>query len=167
MKPTRHIIAGLFVVITATTGALAKEWRGIVPLLSNRADVGRTLGGPAKQPAPDISFFELKSEWVRVVYSEGQCVPGIAGEWNVPLGTVLSVEVTPKEELPLKDAGVDVSTYEKAEHLHIAGRLTYVNEAEGVSVDTNSIDPKYERVLSIRYGPRAADEKMRCKPAEK
>lgn len=164
MKSNRLIIAGLFLVMTASASAFAKEWRGIVPLLSNRADVERTLGRPAKQTAADIAFFDLKSEKVRVVYSEGQCVPGIAGEWNVPRGTVLSIEVTPKKESSLKDVGVDVSTYRKVEDPHIMGHLTYVNEAEGISVDTNSIDPDYERVLGISYGPRAADESLRCKP---
>lgn len=167
MKFDRAVIAALFMVVAAVPHASAKEWRGIVPLLSTRADVERVLGRPAKQPAPDIAFFDLKSEGVRVVYSEGQCVPGIGGEWNVPLGTVLRVEVTPKKEPMLKETGLDVSAYKKIEHLHIAGRLTYVNEAEGISVDTDSIDPEYERVLIVRYGPRAADETMRCKSAEK
>jgi Zn-finger domain-containing protein len=45
------------------------------------------------------------------------------------------------------------------------GHLIYVNEAIGVAVDTDSIDPEYERVLRISYGPRSSDENMRCKPS--
>jgi hypothetical protein len=159
----RATVVALFIVITAVPHASAKEWRGIVPLLSTRADVERTLGRPAKRPSPDMSFFDLKGEWVRVVYSKGPCAPSIGGEWRVPPGTVLRIEVVPKEELPLKDSRVDVSTYKEIEHLHITGRLTYVSEAEGFAVDTNSIDPEHELVLSFWYGPKSTEDNLRCK----
>ncbi len=145
MKLNRTVIAWFLMAAVAAIPVLAKEWRGIVPLVSTRADVERLLGRPMEQSLPYISFFDLKDESVRVVYSEGRCKPGIAGEWDVPPDTVLRIDVTLKKELFLKDIQMDMSKYKKIGHLHIRGQLTYSNADEGASIHTDSIDPEYER----------------------
>jgi hypothetical protein len=166
MKLNRTFIAWLFSALIVALPTFAKDWRGIVPLASTRADVERSLGRPMERSLPDISFFDLKDESVRVVYSEGRCKPGIAGEWDVPEDIVLRIEVTPKKEVLLKDVQADMSKYRKVVDPHITGHLIYVSEEEGVSIDTSSIDPECERVLSIRYRPKSTEENLRCKSPE-
>ena len=180
MKLSQAFIAGLLMAVAAAPHAHAKGWRDIVPLLSTRADVERALGRPAKQPAPDVSVFDLPWESVVVVYAQGPCVSGVAGGWHVTPGTVLSIEVTPKNkpkrELMLKDTGLDVTKYKKTERTRIKGRVTYTdvtyaNEEEGISIDTLSrieyaSNPEQVLVKSIKYGPRSTEEHMRCKSPE-
>lgn len=64
-------------------------WRGITPLRTTRAAVERLLGPPSLASA---DVYETETESVTVTYSERLC----DHNWRVPVGTVISVSVSPK-----------------------------------------------------------------------
>jgi len=94
----------------------AKEWRGIIPLHSTRADVEKLLGPPPPPPSDGSwiyslhagrSIYSLDESEVYIVYANSQ-IP----EWNdcngrVPEGTVLSIALTPKKQMPLTALKLD------------------------------------------------------------
>ena len=67
-----------------------RGWRGIAPLHSTREDVERLPGAPME---PGGITYDLKTERVNVVYSDGGCAKGKPAEWNVPLNTVIGIRV--------------------------------------------------------------------------
>ena len=132
----------------------AKQWCGITPLRSTRGDVEKLVGRPSK---PNTSLYETDKELVHIIYATVPCEEGVAGAWNVPPDTVIRIEVTPKKTLYVKDFNIDESKYKKVEQPHISGAITYVNEEEGVLIET-----RYEEVVAIQYGPISADKRLAC-----
>src|SRR5687767_1862723 len=82
-------------LMLAGSVATGKEWRGIVPLKSTRADVERLLG-VSKRSSDSISYYKLTTEIVVFHFQKEPCES--EGEkfgygWNVPPGTVTSIAV--------------------------------------------------------------------------
>ena len=163
MKRNRYIITGLFVVITATTTALAKEWRGIMPLHSTRADVERLLGKPnLKNANPSIKYglYDLERERVDILYSSRPCTRGAQGAWRVPPDMVISIRVAPKKELLFSDLRLDVSKYRITDGGHVPGYTYYTDEQEGVQFEVIK-----GQVTTISYFPQSKDDRLRCTPS--
>ena len=155
MKFNRIVITWLIIAVVLVIPASAKDWRGLVPLFSTRADVERLLGQPSKQSLLYISFYDLEKESLRIIYSYDPCVGGIGGAWNVPRGTVLEIRVNLKKEQPLGDFKLD--GYKKVDDPHILSNVYYVNEEEGIIITAF-----FDMVTSIDYVPAAKDERLRC-----
>jgi hypothetical protein len=161
MKFIEMIIASLCVVLSMNGFSQAKEWRGIIPLHSTRADVERLLGPPTE---PRGSIYNTENEKVSVWYSPGFCEKVVSEVWNVPRDTVISVTVYPKTKLMIADLQLDKSKYKKAHDSHVEVIIRYTNEEEGISIETRTYE---EMVISITYGPTAKDNYLRCPaPAE-
>ena len=131
-----------------------RGWHGIIPLVSTRADVENILGSPVKE---NDSVYGTKKEVISIVYSGGPCKEGRAGAWNVPADTVIRIGIAPKKSLRISDLHIDISKYEKIDHPHISGMLSYVNEEDGITVNT-----RYENVEMIFYGPTVKDIQLNC-----
>ena len=107
---------------------------------------------------PNGITYDLKSERVNVVYSDGSCARGQRVEWNVPRGIVIGITVYPKTKVMLSDLFNDLSKFEKYINPNDPYFVSYNNDEEGVSVGAK---PTGE-VVVIQYFPAAKDRDMRC-----
>jgi hypothetical protein len=106
LKVSNVIVAG---ALFSGMAASAKDWRGITPLHSTRSDVERLLG-PARHNLLSGSIYIVDQAPVQIVYT-GQGDPAELCARKVPLNTVLSIFVTPKEEVPLNNLGVGTDNF--------------------------------------------------------
>lgn len=153
------IIRILLILLATVTLSQAKEWRGIVPLHSTRADVERLLGPPSNNRSGTV-FYELETERVSFTFASGPCGAWSRG-WNVPNDTVTSIWVTPKPNLlRLVDLKLDERRYRKETDSHVQHIVNYINEVEGISyqIDTGNDG----MVTIIKYFPPAKDDHLRC-----
>src|SRR3954470_1973437 len=100
MKIIYSLIISLIAAVVSANACLAKEWRGVVPLRSTRADVERLLGAP-KQRTPDSFYYSSPDEIAVVWFQTKSCDSGsvkIDMGWNVPVGNVTNIGVIPKLE---------------------------------------------------------------------
>ena len=91
----------------------AKDWRGIVPFQSTRADVEKLLGQPPSPPSDGTRIYTLNKTRSIYFLDEGEIYIVYAEDDNftvtedcldaVPAGTVLMIQITPKKELKLTD----------------------------------------------------------------
>jgi hypothetical protein len=133
----------------------AKEWRGIVPLHSTRADVERLLGQPTK---PGGSIYDLGSESASILYASGApCGDDSPSGWQVPRDTVISVTVYSETKSPLSDLKIDRSKYKRVDGGHLPDVFYYINEEEGVKIEV-----VHSNVAGITYFPAAKDSHLRC-----
>jgi len=149
-------IGALICALLATESFLqAQGWRGIVPLHSTRKDVERLLGAPMM---PGGTTYDLKTERVNVVYSDGGCAEGKPAEWNVPPNTVIGIRVYPQTKLTLSDLRIDLKGFEKFINPHNADSVSYSNNEEGISINTQSNG----EVVLLEYFPLPRDNSLRC-----
>jgi hypothetical protein len=148
-----------FIVLVLGSYSHAKEWRGITPLHSTRADVERLLGPPAKVRNSAV-FYEFDKEEVSFDFANGYC-EGEPDGWNVPRDTVTSIWVIPKPNvLKVSDLKLDESKYKKERDKEVQYIVRYINEVEGISYEVdNSADGM---VTLIKYLPAAKDNYLRC-----
>ena len=133
----------------------AKEWRGIVPLRSTRADVERLLGQPTK---PGGSIYDLGSESAIIVYASGApCGDDSPSSWQVPRDTVISVTVYSETKPPFSDLKIDRSKYKRVDDGHLPDVFYYINEEEGAKIEVVQ-----GNVAGITYFPAAKDGHLRC-----
>jgi hypothetical protein len=150
------LIRILLIVLITVTPSQAKEWRGIVPLHSTRADVERLLGPPSTDRS-EITFYDFEKEEVAFHYAKGPCGVKASG-WNVPRDTVTSIWVTPNL-LKLADLKLDESKYKKERDNHVQYIVNYINEAEGISYQVDTSDGV---ITLIKYFPAAKEDHLRC-----
>jgi hypothetical protein len=114
--------------------AQAKEWRGIVPLHSTRADVVR-LHGQCANPELRCQFASDDGEVYIVFSSRDEYVADCVKQ--LPLGIVILIEVTPKTGSRLSDIG-DLKRFRKFESSSPPGigYEGYSDSEEGVIYDT-------------------------------
>jgi hypothetical protein len=132
MNIIRLIIAGAMITLVWAAPAVAKTWRGIVPLRSNRTTVESLLGPPQ---AGTRHVYVTATETVLVIYADRPCAAG----WQVPIDTVISFSVSPKNPLKLAEVKLEESKYEKRKDNHLDNLYYYVSENEGINwtVDTS------------------------------
>ena len=88
--------------------AEAKQWRGITPLKSSRAEVESLLGKPN-----ELGFYQIENDRAIIFYSEGQCENPDKCECVVPKDTVLKINVTFEYGLKLSKFNLDNGRYTK------------------------------------------------------
>lgn len=106
------------------TNTDAKEWRGIVPLKSSRADVEQLLGKPAIDRT-DFASYHYNTERVSIDYSRGPCSVELS-QWNVAKGIVISIWVTPVSKVLFTDLKVDQARFKKLPDYHVGTITHYV-----------------------------------------
>ena len=142
------ILFGLCILFGTLDDAHAKSWRGLVPLHSRCADVKRILG-----IARCENVNNLDGEIVNISYSEKPCADG----WNVPKGTVITINVIPKKKPALTSLKLDMNEYQKVvvTPYDQPSVTHYVNAEEGV--DLTIWDGEVE---SITYFHTAKDSHL-------
>ena len=142
------------VVLLTSRAASAKAWKGIVPLHSTRADVERVLGPPTVED----NGYDIDGERVLITYSSQGCQEGLAGGWKVAANTVVSISVTPKNEIKLTDVLVSGKNYDQIYRIHTPQLVDYVDVQDGVRYLANA-----DSVQSTTYiSSEADDRKFRC-----
>jgi hypothetical protein len=149
-------LVALFVLARESS---AKEWRGIIPLHSNRADVERLLGQPFMDRGQTV-VYKYDDGRVSVEYSKETCA-STAGVWNVPLNTVISLRVVPKY-LNWHDLKLDLTKHKKSQDRELPFIFQYIDENGGTKYE---VDTSSGYVVFIEYFPAAADAKLRCPSA--
>jgi hypothetical protein len=148
----------LILVLLAAGTAQAKDWRGIIPLHSTRAEVERLLGQPTMDRS-DTVVYEYPGERASIEFSSGPCNVEFS-PWNVSRGTVIAIWVTPKlRQLNLADLNLSQKEYVKTRDDHRPQIVYYRNESEGIEY---SVDEETGTVGLIKYLPAASDEPLRC-----
>jgi hypothetical protein len=146
---------GLILVgISASAVCPGKEWRGIVPMHSTRADVNRLLG-----TSPDFNKlranYTLESENIYIVFSNDEFSQECAR--RLPKDTVLLIQVTPKTNLQISDLRLEkaaLRTFEPSSPPGI-GYEGFIDDDNGVVVRTFK-----GRVDEIAYVANSEDRKL-------
>jgi hypothetical protein len=150
-KKQYHLFVFLILLATPTLG---KEWRGLVPLHSTRADVVERFG--IGHDERNIRY-DLENEVVHFFYTYGRCDPTISSGWDVPPDTILEINVTPKKKLLISELGIDKSKFIKS--VYRDRSVSYTNGEEGFDIHV-AIDEM--SVIEIYYMPTAKDDGLRC-----
>jgi hypothetical protein len=178
MKTLLYFAAIFLPLLAVSPTVLAKEWRGIVPLRSNRGDVERLLG-PARECQHNVCTYRMKEEAVVTVsYSDGPlCDGSCQGGWLVPRDTVVQVQVwevydPEKGGTTLSDLKVDKSRLrEERGHIPVSD---FIDDEEGVTYTVQTVARYVTRdgkrvaegqpdvVTTITYTPAAKDKSLRC-----
>jgi hypothetical protein len=147
--------AWLALMLSAT--AKAQAWRQIVPLRTTRNDVERLLG-PAKIVG-SVPTYYFDDEKVEVFYAQYKCGDRLNSErWNVPLDTVLSIHVVPKQLRRIEEMHLDLSRFRKERWMwDVPNSSLLVNDVEGITLFLGD-----DIVGAYSYGPRASDRPLRC-----
>lgn len=135
-----------------TAPAIAKTWRGIVPLRSNRTMVESLLGPPQTGTR---HLYVTPTETVLITYADRPCAAG----WQVPIDTVISLFVSPKNPLKLAEVKLDESKYEKRKDNHLENIYYYVSQNEGINW---TVDIAQGIVTNVEYYPAARDANLKC-----
>lgn len=133
-----------------------REWRGLVPLRSTRADVERLLGQPEQGSS---SVYQTSSERISVTYSERLC----DYDWQVPPGTVINISIQPKNPTAFAALKLDERKYEKRRDPHLESLFFYVNQEEGINY---TVDAGAGVVTGVEYYSSAKDNNRRCSRAK-
>jgi len=150
MRGTKLKLIGLCALLLCSADTLrAKEWRGIVPLKSTRADVEKLLGKPNQ-----LGRYELENERVHFYYATGSCNKLESCVCFVPKDTVLGISVEPEAYVKLSDLKLERGKYEKNRGGHLPTIVTYSNDDEGVIY---TVDDEDDEVMEITYVPTAED----------
>lgn len=157
MKSALFRVAACAVWLLVNGNVVAgKEWQGIVPLKSTRADVERILGAQ-KESTEWISYYKLANQIVVVHFEADRCdtETGKFGYgWNVPAGTVTSIALIPRGTHRVEE-------YKSATNFAVsddgAGFVHYRDESAGLAIET------YKNVVTlVEYSPEAAQQNLRC-----
>jgi len=149
----RGIISCLILVVAAANVS-AQGWRGIIPLHSNCEEAKQILGiTECKNRTYDVDDFK-----VSILFSDGICTSG----WNVPVGTVITLDVHSKVPQQISALKLDTSQYRKVINAHLPSLTRYENEERGESLTVSSGG----FVTEYFYGPSTKDFSLRCQPQQ-
>lgn len=135
-------------------GVSAKEWRGIVPLSSTRADVERLFGKPN-----ELDRYEVNGERADIIYSDGPCkgwyhsLEKTNCKCMVPKDTVLSIYVEP-DQLKFSKLRIDKSKFTRTAIVVGNAMFSYSNATDGI---VYTVDEVHDEVIDVEYLPSFAD----------
>lgn len=149
-----------FLLLGVANAALAKPWRGIVPLRSKRSDVRRVLGKPVIGATGSIELYEKKEGRIQVRYARQPCEQGLPadwGNWRVSPGTVVNISITLNKEIPVKELRIrNIEQYKW--YTGDSGATYYHDKRRGIEYQMQE-----GMITAIAYGPTARDRVLLCK----
>jgi hypothetical protein len=148
------ILVSCVVMLELASQVAAQSWRRLVPLHSSCEDAQKVL----KLSKCDAATVELEDVRVFVSFSDGTC----RTEWNVPAGTVLTMDIRPKKTLMLSDLDLDLTKYSRGADQGLADAIVLSDPLAGISITAF----KDGRIRHVFYGPSAKDEYLRCQTRE-
>lgn len=149
----RLSLIAIVLLCSAASGA-AKDWRGILPLHSTRADVERLLGPPPDPTSPPR--YSLDEGEVHIVFAD-KSGPASRCPLAVAEGTVLLIQVTPKGGMLIKDLDLqrgfrkfNPSSLKESEY------EGFVNEEDGLVIRA------HKGVVDLMVYVASAADRPRC-----
>ena len=146
------------------TGALIfpgvpKDWCGIVPLSSTRADVERLLKVKPERCRRNACLYDLPEKTVFVFYADGQTCRNddVTTSWKVPRDTVIQFTVHFKTPQPFSALDIDVTKYDRAPDKEWPGLVYLSDYVQGIRMDTSG-----ETVIAITYYPAQSKHNLHC-----
>ena len=129
----------------------AKDWRGIVPLKSTRAEVEQKLGKPTEGSNSSYYYYRFPNELVVISFQVDPCEDCGLG-WNVAAGTVTSIAIIPRRYLkkPVVSSKFQVA-------IASAGLIYYANPDEGLTIETFN-----GKVTGLFYEPTQEQSHIHC-----
>ena len=148
----------LFIFVYVSSGT-AKEWCGIVPLHSTRADVERLLKVKPVRCGGNACLYDLSDKTLFALYaSESTCRNDDATtSWKVPADTVLEFTVNFKTSQPFSSLNVDITKYDRVPDKELQGIVYLSDYAQGVRMETSG-----DMVRAITYYPAPTEDHLRC-----
>ena len=145
----------LFAILTTIpifeTTSVAKDWRGIVPLRTTRAEVERRFGKPDKW-----GKYTLKEERVSFEYGDSPCkgVYLALGADNCKCladeTAVMSIFVEPIDKRKVSKLKLEMKSFTRTPISPFPNTFEYDNPVEGI---TYTVDEPADQVRSITYYP--------------
>lgn len=148
------IIASLniLLLLAAADCSFAKEWRGLTPLRSTRADVVRLLNECSDQK--EACAFTLGDENVYILFSGGLTNDYRECAKRLPPETLMFIDVEPKAITKITSLRLDKQKFRTFNPYESSfkGLKSYWNESDGLLVSTHK-----GKVLQLDYLAAAAD----------
>ena len=141
-----------------------KEWRGLSPIISTRADVERVLGPPSRNDDNQLLTYDFPDVVVFIGFSANwKCEQKLPyTSWNVTADTVTGIRVNLKRQVLISESGIDLTKLKKIKgDYDVAGHFYYSNTEDGFSVNAGS-----EYIKGYIYEPASKHSSLRC-PANK
>lgn len=135
--------------------SVAKEWRGIIPLKSTRADVERRFGKPDRW-----GEYKIKDERVTFDYGDGSCqglyvALGVANcKCLVDENAVMSIFVEPTVKRKISVLKLDMTNFRRTPINPFPNTFEYDNPTEGI---TYTVDEPNDEVRHVTYYPSSKD----------
>ena len=149
----------LCIVISVPILSYGKDWRGITPMRSTRAQVEAILVEPTKDSYRNKvrSTYSLDEGEVSFAFADADIPAAAECLEKVPAGTVLTIRVTPKKQSSLSDLFVDQTKFRKFDPSDPPdiGYEAYINEQEGLIIRTHE-----SKVDEIVYFATAGDQSL-------
>ncbi len=154
----RSVILSIVSILAASFGVSgqANSWEGIIPLVSTRDQVEKILGKPVDRTYFYGSVYKNDKGRFTVRYALKSCDEG----WNVPIDTVLAIEIPPPEgqvNKSAKELDLDESRYFISGDDAFFG--TWTDPVRGVQLYFRNMN---QSLLWIKYIPTQADNARRC-----
>ena len=137
-----------------------KEWRGLIPLKSTRADVERLLGPPDVNAKNELITYYQSDATVSIWFSTNpQCKKKLPYEsWDVPAETVTSIRIGLKNPVPINETGIDLTKFKRVPgDSDVEGHFYYLNVEDGFSYEVGQ-----NFLAAYIYGPGSNYRKLRC-----
>jgi hypothetical protein len=151
------IVGVVGICLGVSAQSIGSQWHGLVALHSSRTDVEKLFGKPVRT-GRYLSSYDLKEELVEIMYAAGPpCGATMIDSWRVPLDTVVSIKLYPKNVVLF----VEPAGYVKTEDLVQTHVSYYSNESDGVRYTVERRDGR-DYLSSIDYRPRAVDKHLQC-----
>jgi hypothetical protein len=157
----RRFLTSLLLIFVSVLPSTAKEWCGIVPLHSTRADVERLLKAKPVRCGGNGCLYNLADKTVFALYAdEPTCRNDDATtSWKVPVNTVIEITIHFKTPQPFSALDVDVTKYDRVPDKELHGLVYLTDYAQGVRMETSG-----DTVRAVTYYPAATDDNLRCVP---
>lgn len=150
------VLIFLYLFSAAHTWTLAQGWQGIIPLHSTRQDVEKLFNSKSQGGLYDK--FKVATDIIYITYTTGRCEKEEVGGWNVPIGTVSSIQVFPQSKVSFSGLNLNLDKF-KISYTDVVGVRIYSNEEDGFEVEMYGPN---DAVARFTYFPSAKDWHLRC-----
>jgi hypothetical protein len=150
-----RLILAVMGMLLLSSDSIAKEWRGIFPLKSTRADVERRFGKPDKW-----GDYEFNDERVSFDYGDGPCKGLYVAlrEDNCKCladdNTVMSIFVEPTVRRKLSGLKIAMTDFRRTPISPFPNTFEYDNPKEGI---TYTVDELNDEIKHVTYYPSPSD----------
>lgn len=155
------LVISLFILVFSQTQkataqpALSEHiWKKLSPLVSNCDDVKKLLGESQYNCMDGSSHYKFPDYWISVYFTTQTCKQDPhESNYNVPKGTVVHISVSLRRLILLKDYVKDLSKYKVKPVPDLEGSVSYISEAEGITISVFNNENYGELITSILLYP--------------